>query len=614
MTGNNAVVAGGFAALNLGSLDQVYAVGHVQGTGGATLGGLVGANNLAAILPDIGGLPPSLNLPAGTATNSYWDMQTTAQTTSAGGTGMNTAVLSGGLPPGFSDLVWDHHSYPFLVNIAADPPQNTTPGPPVIPPVGVLANDPFLPPPDQQINPSAIVSGPTTDPVPNAPEFVQQQQQQQAQQGQGQPGLTTGSTAQDPIRLDVGENRFFYLPPLNETRLISDEVVLQMPCNVPKPVLDEIIRLHNLTTIASQCLQEGGTAAFRMRHTSSETVAAVIRALAAHQVIAAAQANYVYTTQETSVQSATSQQGDPGQYVPEKLRLLAAHRIVTGNGIPIAVIDSEIDVTHPDLTGTIANRYDATGVEDARMPTAPAWPARSYRTRSSSASRPARASSRSAPSPRAPRASESTTYHILRGIDHAVANNARIVNMSFAGPRDPSIERALKAAYDKGMVLIAAAGNAGPRAPALYPGSRRQRDRGHRHRRRRPAVHRRQPRQSRRYRGAGRGHPGAGAVRRLPGHDRDLGRDRPCQRRGGADAGAQCQAHAGRRPQDPYRQREAARAGEPVRCRADRSAAGDRDGDAALGRSASDAPPGRGRGDTATDGDGGGAAVRPRVG
>ena len=64
---------------------------------------------------------------------------------------------------------------------------------------------------------------------------------------------------------------------------------------------------------------------------------------------------------------------------------------------------------------------------------------------------------------------ESTTYHILRGLDWAVANNVRIVNMSFAGPRDPSLERALKAAHDKGVVLIAAAGNAGPRSPALYP-------------------------------------------------------------------------------------------------------------------------------------------------
>ena len=43
--------------------------------------------------------------------------------------------------------------------------------------------------------------------------------------------------------------------------------------------------------------------------------------------------------------------------------------------------------------------------------------------------------------------------------------------MSFAGPRDPSLARALKAAYDKGIVLIAAAGNAGPKSPPLFPGA-----------------------------------------------------------------------------------------------------------------------------------------------
>src|SRR5476649_968150 len=41
--------------------------------------------------------------------------------------------------------------------------------------------------------------------------------------------------------------------------------------------------------------------------------------------------------------------------------------------------------------------------------------------------------------------------------------------MSFAGPRDPSLERALKVAHDKGIVLVAAAGNAGPKSPPLYP-------------------------------------------------------------------------------------------------------------------------------------------------
>ena len=52
-----------------------------------------------------------------------------------------------------------------------------------------------------------------------------------------------------------------------------------------------------------------------------------------------------------------------------------------------------------------------------------------------------------------------------------MSQGVRIVNMSFAVPEDPSLERSIKAAYDKGIVLIAAAGNAGPTSPPLYPGA-----------------------------------------------------------------------------------------------------------------------------------------------
>jgi subtilisin family serine protease len=41
--------------------------------------------------------------------------------------------------------------------------------------------------------------------------------------------------------------------------------------------------------------------------------------------------------------------------------------------------------------------------------------------------------------------------------------------MSFAGPADPLLERALEAAHKKGITLIAAAGNAGAKSPPLYP-------------------------------------------------------------------------------------------------------------------------------------------------
>ena len=41
--------------------------------------------------------------------------------------------------------------------------------------------------------------------------------------------------------------------------------------------------------------------------------------------------------------------------------------------------------------------------------------------------------------------------------------------MSFAGPKDPLIERGISATAARGIVMIAASGNAGPKSPPLYP-------------------------------------------------------------------------------------------------------------------------------------------------
>ena len=41
--------------------------------------------------------------------------------------------------------------------------------------------------------------------------------------------------------------------------------------------------------------------------------------------------------------------------------------------------------------------------------------------------------------------------------------------MSFAGPKDPLIERGIAAVAAKGILMVAASGNAGPKSPPLYP-------------------------------------------------------------------------------------------------------------------------------------------------
>ena len=53
---------------------------------------------------------------------------------------------------------------------------------------------------------------------------------------------------------------------------------------------------------------------------------------------------------------------------------------------------------------------------------------------------------------------ESTSYVILRGLNYAAEHGAQIINMSFAGPKDPLIERGIAATAARGILMVAAAG------------------------------------------------------------------------------------------------------------------------------------------------------------
>jgi subtilisin family serine protease len=136
----------------------------------------------------------------------------------------------------------------------------------------------------------------------------------------------------------------------------------------------------------------------------------------------------------------------------------------------VAVIDSEIDNKHPDLAGAIVDQFDAVGRADKPH---------SHGTGMTGAIAAHRRLMGSAPaakilavhafSPDAAESPQATTQHILAGLEWAIKKGARVINMSFAGPYDPVLQVAMKNARDKGVVLIAAAGNAGPNSPPLYP-------------------------------------------------------------------------------------------------------------------------------------------------
>jgi subtilisin family serine protease len=258
--------------------------------------------------------------------------------------------------------------------------------------------------------------------------------------------------------------RGFDQPPDGETRYLPNEVILDIAASVPTTDLDAIAARHNMTRLETQSFRLTGRTMHRWRLDGGGTVTAMIRGVSGERQVSGAQPNYLYAPTQDAPAVA-----DANQYAPAKLNLLAAHRLATGNGILVAMIDSAVDAAHPDLTGAIAANFDAATAEDKpdSHGTGMAGAIAARRTLVSAAPRvgllTVHAFGLRADSP------QGTTFDIVKGLDWAAQRGARIVNMSFAGPADPRLSDALAKAKRQNMVLIAAAGNAGANSPPLYP-------------------------------------------------------------------------------------------------------------------------------------------------
>jgi subtilisin family serine protease len=194
----------------------------------------------------------------------------------------------------------------------------------------------------------------------------------------------------------------------------------------------------------------------------------VVRALEADAAVMSAQPNYRFTLQREN-DAKPKRDDEPLQYALAKLRLPQAHELGKVDNVLVAIIDSGVDVSHPELDGAIAGTFDA--VDGSAKPhshgTAIAGVIAAHAKLMGSAPAARILAVRAFDSAGA--GSEGSTFNILKGLDWAAVNGTRVINMSFAGPSDPAIHRSLEAAYKNAIVLIAAAGNAGPKSPPLYP-------------------------------------------------------------------------------------------------------------------------------------------------
>jgi len=174
--------------------------------------------------------------------------------------------------------------------------------------------------------------------------------------------------------------------------------------------------------------------------------------------------------------------GDPYAHLQQgaaAMRFDLAHRWATGRGVTVAVIDTGIDVGHPDLDGRVvrADNFVDRGTHSFTSDvhgTAVAGVLAAVEGNGigiAGVAPEARIHSLKAcwPLPEDGDRAVCDSYTLAQAVDRAVTAGARILNLSLSGPGDALLARLLGAAIARGVAVVAAADES--RADLGFPAS-----------------------------------------------------------------------------------------------------------------------------------------------
>ena len=267
-----------------------------------------------------------------------------------------------------------------------------------------------------------------------------------------------------------GGRRVGGVPPAGESRFVSDEVLVEFQPRISPQTIARFARTFNLTQLDSQSFSLlGGATFYRWRIAAGNSVPGLVATLQNQVIVANAQPNYLFTVQDEASQPPSP--GDDAQYALRTLHVEQAQQIATGKDVTVAVIDSEVEASHPDLAGSIKKKFDALGGAGSPQShgTAMAGAIAAHGKLRGIAPGTIVIAARAFDDSHGE--AKGTSYAIYKSLQWAADSGARIVNMSFVGPFDPDLQRMLAGTAAKAIVLIAAGGNGGPDSAAQYPAS-----------------------------------------------------------------------------------------------------------------------------------------------
>lgn len=235
----------------------------------------------------------------------------------------------------------------------------------------------------------------------------------------------------------------------------------------PGNVETELASAHRLQAVSGAPIPVLEARAQVYRITDSRPMQTVISALQADPRVVLVQQNMPYQRQGTASEVIRA-----AQYGLDMIGVPRAQELATGRGVKVAIIDTGVDTEHPDLKDAVVEAFDATGSKEANPDshgTAVAGIIRARGTVAGVAPGATLLAARAFSTDPKRTAPESTSFILLKALDWSVSHGANVINLSFAGGRDPALERVIAEAARRNVILVAAAGNGGPKAAPAYP-------------------------------------------------------------------------------------------------------------------------------------------------
>ncbi len=242
-----------------------------------------------------------------------------------------------------------------------------------------------------------------------------------------------------------------------------------------------IARHHGLTLVDDWPMPLLGLDCFIMAVPQGETSEAAAEQVSHDADVAWSQPMHLY-----QVQGEQPSHNDPlfeAQPVAHEWHLADLHQLATGRGVMVAVIDSRIEASHPDLAGQVAIVQDF----------APEHPAASEQHGTGVAGViAAKADNRLGIAGVAPRArlmglracwqttgrspmppvTVCDSLSLAKALHFAIEHNAQVINLSLSGPRDSLLGKLLEVGLARGASVVAAFDRSQPDGgfPASQPG------------------------------------------------------------------------------------------------------------------------------------------------